>query len=322
MDSRISISDKEAGLFNHYVRQIEGQRGIRHDLPKRRARDILSPEIEKYNFGITIMSHCGGRNGRLSVLLSSIPENYKITVSDDAIEENDIALDKEICEWHGAEYHHHTPWSGRAGNAINAMKINNFDVILFLNDDIWMFPECVSNALRWYHILTQAGIPVGGLSIPQWETWGTGEPSCHGNYKMWGFSSWDECLLEPWRLEAVPPNPAYSMPQIGHVFGACMLITRQAYNDSGGFPMEFWAEDDAFNYTMLKTGKYISIKIPGRGYIHYGAQSWNRGETQETVGSWEKAYGISPEESQRIQTEIRNEWQQKIGNILARLGGA
>src|SRR3990167_10079066 len=84
-----------------FVRQLWGERGIRKDLPKRRIADNLPEELKKLDFGIAIMSHCVGSNGRLSVLLSSIPENYKVIVSDDAVSPEDVAIDKEICEWHG-----------------------------------------------------------------------------------------------------------------------------------------------------------------------------------------------------------------------------
>ena len=77
----------------------------------------------------------------------------------------------------------------------------------------------------------------------------------------------------------VKPNPHYSSgPGIGRVFGCCMMIDRKVYNEVGGFPTNFWAEDDAYNYLVYKTPKWVIPYFPGRGYMHYGAQSWHKGE--------------------------------------------
>ena len=72
--------------------------GIRRDLPRRRPADELSRTIQWSDFGIVIMTHRGYSNGRLSVCLSSLPENYPVVVSSDSITPEEIAGDREVAE--------------------------------------------------------------------------------------------------------------------------------------------------------------------------------------------------------------------------------
>jgi hypothetical protein len=297
------------------VMEIETSAGIRKDLNKRRPADELPESLRHVDFGIVIMSHRGHSNGRLSVLLSSIPENYNVVVSSDSIAPEDIYEDQEISYWHGAQFKHCKPWGGRAKNARHCMDSSPWLATLFLCDDVWLFPEAVLDSLRWYTTFIRHDIPLAALAVPGWET--------YANFSKWGFTSWKQCLEEPWRFEGIPPNPCFTKcPSLyKNPFGACMLINRGAYNDLGGFATEYWAHDDVFNHKVWTSKRWVNAAYSGRGYMHLGAQSWHHGESKEWVGEFADAAGMTAEESGRLQTEAMNEWKPKLASKFESLGG-
>ena len=290
-------------------------RGVRHDLPRRRPAVELPRALQGASFGITVMCHRGCSNGRLSVLLSSIPENFPVTVSSDSIASEDIDGDREVCQHHGAAFALCTPWGGRARNAIHTMSCTDWRLTLYLSDDVWLFPEAVVDGMRWFHILEGHGVPLAMLAVPGWET--------YREHKQWGFVSWQQCLDQPWRFEGVPPHPNFQRgPSLyKNPFGACMFINRAAYDDLGGFAPEYWAHDDVFNHKVWLSDRWVSASYPGRGYMHLGAQSWHHGESVEYVGSFKAATGLLAEESGRLQVESIERWRKKLGPTFAQLGG-
>lgn len=297
------------------VMEIKAPAGIRHDLPRRRAADQLSQNVGKQSLGIVIMTHRGSSNGRLSVCLSSIPENYPVVVSSDSVAEEDVRLDREVSEYHGAEFAHCTPWGGRARNAIHCMERTSWRMTLFLCDDVWLYPETCGDAFRWFYTFECHGVPLASLCVPGWETYHT--------HKSLGLDSWEQGLLEPWRFEAVPPNPNFQRcPALyKNPFGACFVLNRHAYNDLGGFATNYWAHDDVWNHKVWLSEKWVSAGYPGRGYIHLGAQSWHHGESQRYVGEFRDATGMTADESGKLQAEAIWRWKDRIGHIFESLGG-
>src|SRR5207253_3946405 len=91
---------------------------IRFDLPRRRPAVELPRALQGLSYGAVVMTHKGHSNGRLSILLSSLPANLPVVVSSDSIEPGEVELDRKVAEHHGADFVHSTPWSGRAGHAI------------------------------------------------------------------------------------------------------------------------------------------------------------------------------------------------------------
>lgn len=288
---------------------------IRLDLPKRRPAQELPRALQGLSYGAAIMSHRGHSNGRLSILLSSLPENLPVVVSSDSIESWEVERDAEVAAHHGADFVHSTPWAGRAGNAINTMAVTSWDYTLFLNDDIWMFPEAPLEALRWTYVLEHAGIPLAVLGMSSFETYHL--------WKTWGFSSWQDCLDHPERFEAIQPHPKYLLGPALYLnpFGAGMVIVRKAYDDLGGFYRETWCHDDGVNHKVWASRKWVNAVMPGRGFVHYGAQSNHFGESQEWMGSHLAATGMTPDESGKLQREIMIEWSEKLGSIFIALGG-
>lgn len=297
------------------VMEIPADRGIRHDLPKRRPADALSGVLSRLDFGIVIMSHRGSSNGRLSVCLSSLPENYQVIVSSDSVAEIDVAADREVAAHHGANFIHCTPWGGRARNARHCMEVAPWRIVLFLCDDVWLFPEAVLNSLRWFYTFEEAGLPLASVCVPGWETYHT--------HKDWGFESWEQCLREPWRFEAIPPNPNFQRcPALyKNPFGACFVLNQDAYKDLGGFTEKTWAHDDVWNHQVWLSERWMSAGYPGRGYMHLGAQSWHHGESQKYVGTFDAAAGMTAEESGRLQAQAIERWKPKVGHIFLKLGG-
>jgi hypothetical protein len=297
------------------VVELHGPRGVRFDLPKRREADELPQALQGLDYGIAVMSHRGSSNGRLSILLSSIPANYPVVVSSDSIDPADIEFDRRVCAHHGADFSHSTPWGGRAANAIHTMACSNWRITIFLNDDVWLFPEACANALRWFHAIESQGVPLATLGVPGWHT--------RDEHPMWGFKSWQECMDEPWRFEAVPPNPAFQRcPALfKNPFGACMVVNRDAYQDLGGFTSRYWAEDDVWNHQVWTSNRWVNAGFPGRGYMHFGGQSWHHGESVEYVGEFKDATNMSAEESGRLQVESIYRWKDKLGSVFLKLGG-
>ena len=195
------------------------------------------------------------------------------------------------------------------------MEVAEWDVVLYLCDDVWLFPEAIADMLRWWYIFTSRGVPLAVLAVPGWQA--------YDHWKSWGFSTWNQTLEQPWRLESVPPNPAWSRcPALfKNPFGACMLMSKKAYEDLGGFSEKFWAHDDVYNHKVWLSGKWVNASYPGRGYIHYGAQSWHHGEAQRFVNNFSDATGMSPEESGKLQAESMEKWRDKVGHIFESLGG-
>lgn len=296
--------------------EIPGTIGVRNDLPRRRpAVPKLPPCIRDGSCGVVVMSHRGFSNGRLSVCLSSLPENFPVTVVSDSIEPADVERDRYVAEFHGARFHHSTPWGGRAQNALSCMAATDWQYTLYLCDDVWLFPETATEMFRWSSIFHQNNIPMACLCAPRFET--------YHEHKEYGFATWGECLAQPWRFESLPPPVQF---QCGpglytNPFGACMVVYRPAYEDLGGFAPEYWAHDDVFNHRVWLSGRWVNCCYPGRGFVHLGAQSWHDGEGAEWVGTFEAATGISAAESGRLQTEKKIEWAARLRDNFARLGG-
>lgn len=295
--------------------EIPARGGVRTDLPRRRPADEKSPIMASRDFGIVIMSHRGASNGRLSVLLSSLPENYDVMVCSDAIAETDVAADRYCAEYHGARFHHATPWAGRAGNARACMTSTRWTWTLFLCDDVWLFPETVSDMLRWGVTLQAHGVPLAALAAPRFET--------YHEHKEYGFETWGQCLAEPWRFEKLAPPAGFRKTPALYTnpFGACMLMFRPAYDDVGGFATEYWAHDDVYNHKVWTSGRWVNACYPGRGFVHLGAQSWHEGETEEWVGQFKDATGMTAEESGKAQAEAKMAWAPKLAAIFESLGG-
>lgn len=295
--------------------EIAATPGVREDLPRRRPPDELAPIMRDQSFGVVIMSHRGYANGRLSVCLSSIPGNVPVTVCSDAIAACDVTGDRAVAEAHGAAFHHATPWAGRAGNAIACMRATNWTWTLFLCDDVWLFPETCADMLRWGITLQQHGVPLAALAAPRFET--------YHEHKEYGFDSWAQCLQQPWRFEAFAPPPGFRKTPALYTnpFGACMLMYRPAYGDLGGFAPEYWAHDDVYNHKVWTSGRWVNACYPGRGFVHLGAQSWHEGETEEWVGQFANATGMTAEESGKRQAEAKMTWAPKLATIFESLGG-
>jgi hypothetical protein len=297
------------------VMEIRMPAGVRRDLPVRRRADTLPTSLCNEDFGIVVMCHRGSSNGRLSVLLSSIPENYPVTVSSDSVSDTDVELDEEVCDHHGAVFAHCTPWGGRARNAIHCMEVTSWKKTLFLCDDVWLFPETVSDALRWACVFERHDLPLASLGIPGRET--------YRDHPLYGFNSWEECLEKPWLFELLGPVPEmvrapalYKNP-----FGACMLLIRSAYDDLGGFSPDYWAHDDVYTHKVWTSGKYVCAAHPGRGYMHIGAQSWHHGESVEYVNTFEDGAGMSADDSGALQVAAIYEWVDLVGDVFVKLGG-
>ena len=288
---------------------------IRHDLPRRRPPQELPRALQGLSYGAVVMTHNGYSNGRLSILLSSLPENLPVVVSSDAIDDHEVEGDRAVAVHHGADFSHSTPWAGRAGNAINCMAVTSWDYTLFLNDDVWLAPETTLEALRWTYVIERAGVPLAVLAIPGYES--------YHEWQRWGFESWQQCLDQPWRFEALPPHPKFLLaPALyKNPFGAAMLIVRKAFNDVGGYAKEYWAHDDCLNHRVWTSRKWVNAAMPGRGYVHYGAQSANFGETAEWVGEFKAATGMTADESGKLQYEIMETWRPKLSQALLSLGG-
>jgi len=288
---------------------------IRLDLPKRRPAQELPRALQGLSYGAVLMTHKGFSNGRLSILLSSLPENLPVLVSSDSIETSEADADRAVAMHHGADFVHHTPWDGRAGHAIQCMAVTSWKYTLFLNDDVWLFPEATLEALRWTWLLESHGVPLGCLAMPGFES--------YHDHKKWGFSSWQECLDHPDRFEAIPPHPKFLMAPSMYLnpFGACMVIVRKAYDDVGGFAREAWSHDNTLNHRLWLSNRWVNAAMPGRGYVHFGAQSNHFGETQEWMGSHKAATGMTDEESGHAQRLAMEAWRSKLGPIFLALGG-
>ena len=130
-------------------------------------------------------------------------------------------------------------------------------------------------------------------------------------------------IRQPWRFEAVPPNPAFRMcPALyKNPFGACFVLNRVAYDDLGGFYEKTWAHDDGWSHKVWLSQKWVSVGYPGRGYMHLGAQSWHHGEAVEYIGTHEIATGMTAEESGKKQDVEINAWEPKLAHIFTSLGG-
>lgn len=295
--------------------EIAARSGPRTDLPRRRPPDELAPVLASQDFGIVVMTHRGYANGRLSVCLGSLPENYPVHVCSDAIAPADVRGDELVARWHGATFHHATPWAGRAGNAIACMASTAWYWTLYLCDDVWLFPETVSEMLRWGVILQSHGVPLAALAAPRFET--------YHEHKEYGFASWGQCLAEPWRFEALAPPAGFRKTPALYTnpFGACMLLHRGAYHDLGGFSPDYWAHDDVYNHKVWTSGRWVNAAYPGRGYVHLGAQSWHEGETDPWVGSFQAATGMTAEESGQQQAAAKIAWADRLAGIFESLGG-
>ena len=288
---------------------------IRIDLPRRRPPYEYPRSLQGLSYGCVVMTHNGFDNGRLSILLSSLPENLPVIVSSDAIDPGEWDLDRAVAEYHGARFVHHAPWDGRAGHAIACMAVSEWEYTLLLMDDVWLAPEVTIEALRWTRIFEEHGIPLASLAIPGWEL--------YHHWQDFGFSSWQDSLDHPERLEGVPPNPSFLLAPClrKNPFGACWLMVRSAYDALGGFAKEYWANDDVFHHKVWTSEKWVNCAMPGRGYLHYGAQSNHFGETAEWIGSFEAATGMKAEESGALQYKYMEAWAQKLGAVFRKLGG-
>lgn len=292
---------------------------MRLDIPTRRPAYELPRALQGVSYGAVVMTHKGYDNGRLSILLGTLPSNLPVVVSSDAITADEASLDRTVADFHGAQFVWHTPWDGRAGHAVQCMQVAPWDYVLFLMDDVWLAPGVTIEALRWTRILENVGVPLASLAIPGWEL--------YHHYMDFGFKSWAETLAQPQKLESVPPNPAfYRAPCLyKNPFGACLVVVKRAYEDLGGWyggrEPKYWANDDTFHHFVWTSGRWVNGAMPGRGYCHYGAQSNHFGETEEWIGKFFDVTGFTADESGAKQYEWMKSWGERLGNVFLKLGG-
>lgn len=297
------------------VCELAGSPGIRHDLPRRRPAIEWPRALQGVSYGVTVMTHRGSSNGRLSVCLSSIPENFDVMVASDSVAHSDVIMDEKVAHHHGAGFSHLQHWGGRAANALHAMSVATWDYVLYLCDDVWLYPETTLDALRWTRMIENTGVPLATLAIPLRHT--------RDEHRDYGMDSWQQCLDEPWQFEALGPVDGWQRAPClyRNPFGACMVIVRKAYEDLGGFAKEYWAHDDVWNHRVWTSGRWVNAAMPGRGFIHFGGQSWHHGETEEYVGSFKAATGMLAEESGNRQAEAQFAAAEKWGEKFLALGG-
>lgn len=297
------------------VCELGGPRGVRRDLARRAPADEMPLALQGKSYGVAVMTHRGCSNGRLSVCLSSIPENYPVVVCSDSVDPKDIYDDSATAEYHGASFHHIGRWGGRAANARFTMESAHWDHVLYLCDDVWLFPESTLEALRWTVMMEGAGLPLATLGLPLRHT--------RDEHQDYGFSSWQECLDHPEKFLSLGIPKGYErLPALfRNPFGAGMVISRKAYDELGGFAREYWAHDDVWNHKVWTSKKWVNAAYPGRGFMHYGGQSWHHGESQEYVGSFLAATGMTADESGAAQARGQETAAEKWGYVLMALGG-
>jgi hypothetical protein len=72
---------------------------------------------------------------------------------------------------------------------------------------------------------------------------------------------------------------------------------------------------------FTSAGRWVNACYPGRGFVHLGAQSWHEGETEEWVGSFKTATGLTAEESGQRQLQQKLRWMAQLAPIFESLGG-
>src|SRR6185436_18395308 len=95
----------------------------------------------------------------------------------------------------------------------------------------------------------------------------------------------------------------------------------RAYEDLGGFAPEYWAHDDVWNHKVWTSGRWVNAAMPGRGFVHFGGQSWHHGESEKYVGSFKAATGMTADESGAAQAQAQEAATAEWSRIFLQLGG-
>jgi len=205
-------------------------------------------------------------------------EDCEIVVVDNASHDATVRLVEEFAAWHEVRLLANDRNLGFAAAANRGAGETRGDILLFLNPDAIAEPGAV-NALRQCMEATHAAAAGGALLSSD------GQPARGFAFRR--LPTLTTLLFETLLANRLwPRNPAnrryrcldadYSQPQeIEQPAGACLAITRQAWDQTGGFDEQFfplWFEDVDLCRRLRERGSKI-VYCPIACFRHSGAHS-------------------------------------------------
>jgi N-acetylglucosaminyl-diphospho-decaprenol L-rhamnosyltransferase len=205
-------------------------------------------------------------------------EDCEIVVVDNASRDDTVARVEEFVAWHPVRLVANSENVGFAAAVNQAAREVSVDVLLVLNPDSIAEPGAVKALLQCFE--TTGATTVGGALLEE-----AGKPACGFAFRR--LPTVAALVCEATLLNRLwPGNPVnrryrcldadYSQQQqVEQPAGACLAITRAAWDSVGGFDEQFfpvWFEDVDLCKRLLDSNGRI-IYCPAAGFRHSGGHS-------------------------------------------------
>lgn len=216
---------------------------------------VISVCIANYN-GIDVIGPCVE-----SVLNQDFDQYIEIIIHDDASTDDSVTYIKE--HFPQAELLVSGQNVGYCASNNKMANVAKGRYILLLNNDATLLPGALSIL---YEAAERLGTP-GILGLPQYDM-ESGELLDYG-YVF-------DLFLNP-----VPVSNT-DRDDVGMIIGACLFISRELWNEIGGFPVWFQslAEDMYLCQVSLVKGYYVKV-VFASGYRHWVGQSFGGGKVSK-----------------------------------------
>lgn len=208
----------------------------------RTAAPVCSVCIANYN-GERFLADCLD-----SVLAQGNDVAVEIIVHDDASSDGSIALLRERYPHIELLVSEHNVGFCESNNRMVAHARGKY--VLLLNNDAALFPDALATLLAAAGEQNQPSI----LTLPQYD-WETGDLVDRG------------CLLDPFYNPV--PNVDPHRRDVAYGVGACLFLTRELWNELGGFPEWFGSMAEDMYICCLARLRGLSVAVTGTsGYRH------------------------------------------------------
>lgn len=194
-------------------------------------------------------------------------------------------------------------WGCMQGSIQSAMETSREDWIIYVPDDILFTKGALYN--EYAGVLAYGEPFVGGIQAPYWNA---------DELHDLGVMPDKKCMLGEWIPSGIPRNPHWDADGLPRSYvnlnGAGFSLNRDLWFKMGGWPRETWRLDE---YAGLMAWKYdfVCLTLPGPVRVHYFGGA--TGDMPDGLGfhkeeSWEKATGMSVQESGTFSRTLMNRW--------------
>jgi GT2 family glycosyltransferase len=192
--------------------------------------------------------------------LASIPQDAEVVVVDNASDDGSA----EQADSTGAIVVRNSSNEGFARAANQGARVATGEVILFLNPDAELEPDCIARLIE--AVGDDAALAIVGPSVIR------SPDGLRPGY--WPFPAARRTWIHELALHRIAPDRAADIAGDGFVVGTCMLVRKSWFERLGGFDERFWlyGEDADLCWRASQLGG-SSAAVAGAGVRHLGGHS-------------------------------------------------